>query len=112
MRPDQKLFLVKFIHSAIFFVMSLCVMYILYAAVTDQRSPLLVVAVGAVLLEGAILALNRCQCPLTDLAKQYGDAKGSVTDIFLPAWFAPHVFTVCTTLFLIGVVLLIANWIW
>jgi hypothetical protein len=33
-------------------------------------------------------AANGFRCPLTDLAESQGAARGSVTDIYLPAWFA------------------------
>jgi hypothetical protein len=35
-----------------------------------------------------IFAANRFRCPLTQLAEKIGAADGSVTDIWLPRWFA------------------------
>ena len=35
-----------------------------------------------------MFAGNGFRCPLTDVAERYGAADGSVTDIFLPSWFA------------------------
>jgi hypothetical protein len=31
---------------------------------------------------------NGFRCPLTDLAESFGAAHGSVTDLYLPPWFA------------------------
>lgn len=33
---------------------------------------------------------NRCRCPLTGLAENFAAASGSVTDIYLPGFFASH----------------------
>lgn len=38
--------------------------------------------------EGLVFAGNGFRCPLTALAKRYGAESGSVTDIYLPDWFA------------------------
>src|ERR1700737_1619980 len=44
---------------------------------------------GAVVAgESLIFAANRFRCPLTKLAARFGAANGSVSDIFLPRWFA------------------------
>jgi hypothetical protein len=42
---------------------------------------------------------------LTILTEHLGAARGSVTDIFLPKWFADRIFPVCGTTF--GVALLL-----
>ena len=38
--------------------------------------------------ESLIFAANGFRCPLTQLAEKIGAADGSVTDIWLPRWFA------------------------
>jgi hypothetical protein len=38
--------------------------------------------------ESLIFAANGFRCPLTKLAVEFGAARGGVTDIFLPRWFA------------------------
>jgi len=66
-----------------------------------------------VLIESAVYIANDRRCPLTALAKQYGDTTGNdwVADIFLPDWFAPHIPPVCGVLFVVGLVVLIVNWL-
>ena len=59
-------------------------------------------ASGAIALEAVVLAVNRLRCPLTGLAERRGAESGRVTDIFLPGWFAPHVFSVCGALCVLG----------
>jgi len=107
----NKLFLVKSVHILLFIFMTLCVIYILFSSITKTYHWTLFIAIGAVLIEGIILMLNHWQCPLTNLAKKHGDEKGSVTDIFFPAWFVPHVFKTYAVLFVVGLVLLAVNYV-
>ncbi|MDP6100448.1 MAG: hypothetical protein QGH66_03385 [Dehalococcoidia bacterium] len=62
------------------------------------------------LLEGLVLVANGWECPLTNMAKKWGDETGRVTDMFFPGWFVPHVFRTCTTLFLLGIAFLAVNY--
>lgn len=102
----KKLFLIKLIHTLIFFFISACLIYILYAAISKTYDRYLVIALSAVFIEGVALLLNHFQCPLTSLAKKYGDEKGSVADIFLPAWCARNIFLISAVLFVVELVLL------
>ncbi len=104
--PNKQVIYIKLVHSVIFFFMVICLCFILYAAVTGTYNWILVVALGAIVLEGIILILNRWQCPLTNLAKKYGDEKGTITDIFLPAWLAPYTFIIFGAFFAVGIALL------
>ena len=38
--------------------------------------------------ESLVFVANGFRCPLTDVAESLGAEHGSVTDIYLPAWFA------------------------
>ena len=91
--------------------MSSCLIYILYSGITKNYNWILFLAIGAILIEGLALLFNHWQCPLTSLARKYGDEKGSVTDMFYPKWFLPHVFRFSTALFVIGLVLLALNYL-
>jgi hypothetical protein len=55
---------------------------------TDRR-----VGTAAAVIAGETLlfAGNGFRCPLTELARRYGAASGSVTDIYLPKWFAHNI---------------------
>jgi hypothetical protein len=101
---NKKIFAVKLIHSIIFFFMVACLAYILYCAIAGRYDWTLLVALGAIFIEGVVLLFNRGQCPFTGLARKYGDPNGSVTDLFLPMWCARHTFKISTTLFIIELV--------
>ena len=67
-------------------------------------------ALSAILIESLALALNRFQCPLTTLARKYGDENGAVTDIFLPAWWARNTFKIAAVVFSVELVWLSAGY--
>ena len=106
----NRLSLIKSIHAILFILMSFCIVYIFYCGITKTYNLILFIAIGSILVEGLVLLLNNWQCPLTNLAREYGDETGRVTDMFFPAWFVPHVFQSCTALFIIGVVLLVIRY--
>jgi len=103
---NKQVFIIKLIHSIIFFIMVICLFYVLYGAFTRTYNVILLIALAAIFLEGLVLLLNRWQCPLTNLAKRYGDETGTITDIFLPAWLSPHTFKIFGALLAIGLVML------
>ena len=106
----NKLLFIKITHSAIFWFMVTCLFYILYCAITMTYNWTLLVALSAILIEGLALILNRFQCPLTSLARKYGDDKGTVADIFLPAWYARNTFKFAAVLFTMELILLDASY--
>ena len=102
-------FHVKLVHTLILAVLSACVLYILASGAFNRITPWTWGAIGAILLEGAVLAVSGGRCPLTALAERLGAADGSVSDIFLPRWFSDRIFPICGTLYLIGCALIAAR---
>jgi len=98
---------IKVVHTAVFWVLSGCVLYALFSGVADRITPWTWLAVGLVVLEGGVLVSSGWICPLTILAERLGAARGSVADIFLPKWFADRIFPICGTTFLIACVVLV-----
>ena len=99
------IFQMKLVHTLIFWVLSLCVVYALFSGVADRITMWTWVAVGLLFVESVVLAVSGWTCPLTILAERRGAVRGSVTDIFLPRWFADRIFPICGTLY--GIALLI-----
>lgn len=102
------IFQIKLVHTVVFWVLSLCVLYALFSGIADRITPWTWVAVGLLLLESIVLIASGWTCPLTILAERQGALKGSVADIFLPAWLAKRIFPVCGTLY--GVALALIAW--
>ena len=105
-----KLFIIKLVHTVIFAYVSACVLYVLYCGITGTYNWVLLVAIGTVFIEGLVLLRNHFQCPITVLAREHGDERGTVTDMFLPRWLAPRVFPISTVLFAIGLTWLGINY--
>lgn len=95
-------FHVKLVHTAIFVVLSACVLFVLASGVGDRITPWTWGAIAVIVVEGVVLWVNGGKCPLTAVAERLGAANGSVSDIFLPKWFADRIFPICGTLFLVG----------
>jgi hypothetical protein len=96
---------VKAFHTLAWFLIEACMVYLLYAGVrgqTDKRSG---VAACVVAGETLIFAANGFHCPLTAVAKNLGDETGSVTDIYLPKWFARNLPAIHVPLLLLAVAL-------
>lgn len=94
----HRIVFIKIIHSIIFVFMTACLFYLLYCGIVRRYDWTLLAALGAVSVNGLALLLNRCECPLTTLAKRYGDNNGSVTDILLPMFLARNVFKISMVL--------------
>ena len=100
------IFHVKLVHTLIFWLLSTCVLYALFSGVADRIDGWTWGAVGLVLVESVVLVAFRWTCPLTLLAERLGARRGSVTDIFLPKWFADRIFPICGTTYVIALVLI------
>jgi hypothetical protein len=88
MRTNRALVAVKVVHTLAWFSIESCMVYLLYAGFakrTDRRAAVAAAVVGG---ETLLFAANGFRCPLTDVAESLGAEDGSVTDIFLPRWFA------------------------
>ncbi len=101
---NKKVFVIKFIHSILFFLLVFCLFYTLYCAIVGKYDWTLLAAMAVVLIDGLLIALNRQRCPLTTLAEKYGAENGAVTDIFLPKFLARYVFKFFTLLFIVEVI--------
>ena len=102
----KKLFIIKFIHSLIFWWQIGCLVYIVYAGITRTFNIILLVAICSILLNGLLLLLNKGRCPFTTIAEGQGAKKGSVTDIFLPDCVARNIFRVTFPFFILELILL------
>ena len=99
--------LIKVVHTAVFWLLSLCVVYALFSGIADRITTWTWVAVGLLLLESIVLILSGWTCPLTILAERQGAARGSVADIFLPRWLADRIFPICGTAYGLALVLIV-----
>lgn len=97
---------IKLLHTLIFWVLSLCVGYALFSGVADRIGVWTWVAVGLILIEGVILVASGGTCPLTLMAERRGAQRGTVSDLFLPKWFADRIFPICGMLYAVALVVI------
>ncbi len=101
---------IKLLHTAIWMFFAGCIVAIPIAAASRQlhRAGVLTCLV---LLECAVLTLNRGRCPLTDVAGRYTGERADNFDIYLPRWLARYNKTIFGTLFVIGELFLLRQWL-
>jgi hypothetical protein len=102
--------IIKVVHTVIYTVMVAAIFYVLYCGITGTQNLLLAASVGLVSLEGVVFFCNGRKCPLTKMAQMYGDPKGYVGDLFCPEWLSRRTFSIFTTLFVVGLVLVALRW--
>jgi hypothetical protein len=79
---------VKLVHTIAWFSIESCMVYVVWAGVRRQSDRRAAIAAAVVATETLIFAGNGFRCPLTQVAERVGAERGSVTDIYLPRWFA------------------------
>lgn len=100
---------VKAVHTLAWFSIEACMVYLLYAGFanrTDRRAAIAAIVVGG---ETFVFAANGFRCPLTDVAESLGAESGSVTDIYLPRWFAHNLPAIHVPLIVLAVYLHVRN---
>jgi hypothetical protein len=75
---------VRAVHSAVFVVELVAILWLVVTGITGRRDRTVAVAGGLVATEAAVFVANSGVCPLTPLAERLGARRGSVSDIFLP----------------------------
>ena len=96
---------IKVIHTLAWFSIESCMVYLLYAGFAKRSDRSVVVATVVVGGESLIFAANGFHCPLTQFAESFGADNGSVTDIYLPRWFAHHLPAIHVPLIVLAVFL-------
>ncbi len=105
-----RLVAIKLLHTAIWGVFAGCILAI---PVEGARREFQAAAIltGLVLVECAVLAVNRGRCPLTDLAEGYTGKREDNFDIYLPQWLARYNKAIFGTLFAAGELFVLAQWL-
>lgn len=105
MRSSRPLVAVKVVHTLAWFSIESCMVYLLYAGFVRRTDRRAAVAAAVVSGESLVFAANGFRCPLTAVAESLGAEDGSVTDIFLPHWFARNLPAIHVPLILLAVFL-------
>ena len=84
-----KLTAIKLTHTVVWAFFVLCIVGIPIASMRGAHGWALGLS-AIVMVEVAILAINRWRCPLTAVAARYTDQRQDNFDIYLPLWLARH----------------------
>lgn len=79
---------IQLVHTLAWFSIESCMVYVLWAGFTRQSDRRAGIAAAVVAAESLVFTANGFRCPLTEVAERAGAGRGSVTDIYLPRWFA------------------------
>lgn len=103
----MQLTLIRLLHTIIWLFMVAIIIFIVWSGVTGNINAYSWIAVGIVILEGAVLMLFKGSCPLTVVARKYSGSKKYNFDIYLPEWLAKYNKQIFTTIFLLGLTLML-----
>ena len=100
---------IKLLHTVVWIFFVACIVAVPLAAAL-HRFALAAVSAGLVLVECLVLAVNRCRCPLTDVAARLAPEDAPNFDIYLPAWVARNNKQIFGTIFVLGSLFALAEW--
>lgn len=103
------LVVIRLAHTIVWALFVACIAGI-YLFTARGRFAAALACVGIVLVEVAVLLLNRMRCPLTAVAARYTDDRAENFDIYLPRWLAKHNQVIFGTLYLLGIAYAVAKW--
>lgn len=107
MSDNRKLILVKLLHTLIWLIFVGLIFYILYSGLADQITIFTWIAIGVIIMEGLVLLMFKMFCPLTLIARKYSDSTADNFDIYLPEIIARYNKHIFTTIYLIGLCLVL-----
>jgi len=107
MKPENKLLTIKIIHTVIWSFFVVVIFYVLYSGITNNINIYTWICVALVIGEGLTLLIFQMFCPLTIIARKYSDSEKENFDIFLPNWLAKNNKLIFTSIFIIGLVIVI-----
>ncbi len=111
MNPSHALSIIKIIHTLIWLFFVLVIFYILYSGIMNEVNIYTWIGIGLIVGEGLVLLLFKMFCPLTIWARKYSDSQKDNFDIYLPNWLARYNKEIFTTLFLLGVGMVLYRYI-
>jgi len=94
-------------HTLIWLFFVATIFYILYSGISNKITVYTWIAIGLIVAEGVVLVIFNMFCPLTLIARKYSDSEKDNFDIYLPNWLARHNKIIFTTIYLVGVIIVL-----
>jgi len=107
MKPKNKLLTIKLIHTLIWCVFVFIIFYILYTGITNTITLYTWIGIALIIGEGITLLIFKMFCPLTLIARKYSNSQKANFDIFLPHWLAKYNKQIFTSIFIVGLLIVI-----
>lgn len=107
MNQANKLLGIKLIHTIIWVFFVFVIFYVLYSGITNAITSFTWIGIGLIIGEGLVLLAFKMFCPLTLIARKYSNSERENFDIFLPNWLAKHNKLIFTSIFMVGVALVL-----
>ncbi|HEV8365371.1 MAG TPA: hypothetical protein VGQ52_17775 [Gemmatimonadaceae bacterium] len=108
-RDRAALHAVKVVHTLVWALFAGCILAIPVMTWRGRLGAALVLS-ATVSAEVLVLAANHMRCPLTGIAARFTDDRSDNFDIYLPLWLARYNKAIFGSLFVAGVLVLIARW--
>lgn len=103
MTAETVIFLIKALHTAVFFLAAGCVLYALRCGIVGRASRrLLIAALTVPTAIGILWWLNGRECILSSMIYRLSGGDRAQPDIFLPDWFARWIMTGSTSLLVVA----------
>ena len=106
MTEDQRLGLVRGLHTVIYVVMAGSVFVLLYAGISGARGPWLWWALGLISVEIVVFVGNGMKCPMTAMVTRLGKAGSGISDTFFSERITRHTLRVFGPLIVLAFILL------
>ena len=106
----KPLLIIKTLHTIVWCFFVVCILALPVAGARRQFGWAAALS-ALVLAESAVLAFNQGRCPMTDWAARYTADRASNFDIYLPEGLARHNKAIFGTLFLLGEVFVVGQWL-
>lgn len=107
MKPRDKLLIIKLVHTIIWMFFVLVIFYILFSGISNRINSFTWIGIGLIIFEGLVLLIFKMYCPLTILARNYSNSQRENFDIFLPNFLAKYNKIIFTSIFLLGLIIVI-----
>ena len=106
---NNKLLTIKLIHTIIWSFFVFVIFYILYSGITNTVNTYTWIGIGLIIGEGLVLLVFKMFCQLTLIARKYSDSQKDNFDIFLPNWLAKYNKLIFTSIFIVGLMIVIVR---
>ena len=113
MSSNNKLILIKTLHTSIWVFFNAVLFYMAYAVIVNKIDKDIWMGIGCIVLEWIVLLIFKWRCPLTLIARKYSDSTKDNFDIYLPNWLAKNNKPIYITIFIVivsGLILRILNY--